>query len=230
MNKFYYTYGTEGQPFVGGWSTVIAPDLTTANILFRMAHPDKEQGFLNCASVYDEAHFKETEMYKTGNFDAKEREIIKLSVKVISSESETDNMDKIRAYDKPVREWATTLFESDLKELSTDEMTVTDAFIINNHLAHYLIGYFDHNAYGKTHVYKFYYDWDENKMSSIHSIECDEDGDVEETNTEIGNAAINGSYTNIPSQAASVKAMTELIKSVQKWCDKNKEKFKSKCT
>ena len=44
MPKFYFTYGTEGQPFVGGWTEVEAPDGHAACAAFRACHPDKTEG------------------------------------------------------------------------------------------------------------------------------------------------------------------------------------------
>ena len=61
MPKFYFTYGTDGQPFVGGWTEVEAPDRRAA-----------------CSSVYDEAWFKQTEMYRNGNFGVRCHERITL--------------------------------------------------------------------------------------------------------------------------------------------------------
>ncbi len=54
MPKFYFTYGSEGHPFYGGWTEVEAPDEDTACAAFQAAHPDKHKGFLNCSMVYDE--------------------------------------------------------------------------------------------------------------------------------------------------------------------------------
>lgn len=68
MAKFYFTYGTDGQPFAGGWTVVEAPDGHAACAAFRAYHPDKTDGLLNCSSVYDEEHFKLTEMCRRGNF------------------------------------------------------------------------------------------------------------------------------------------------------------------
>ncbi len=69
MPKFYFTYGSGGQPFVGGWTEVDAPDYHAACGAFRAFHPDKTEGLLNCSSVYDEAHFKLSEMNgPKGNF------------------------------------------------------------------------------------------------------------------------------------------------------------------
>lgn len=68
MPKFYFTYGTEGQPFFGGWTEVEATDSKAACAVFRVFHPDKTEGLLNCSSVYDEEQFKMTEMYQRSNF------------------------------------------------------------------------------------------------------------------------------------------------------------------
>ena len=42
--KYYFTYGTDGQPFVGGWTEVEAPNVNLACAVFRAVHPDKEPG------------------------------------------------------------------------------------------------------------------------------------------------------------------------------------------
>lgn len=58
MNKkYYFTYGTEGQPFVGGWTEVEAPNADMACAAFRAVHPDKVPGSLNCSSAYTEEFF-----------------------------------------------------------------------------------------------------------------------------------------------------------------------------
>ena len=67
MSTFYFTYGTDGQPFVGGWTEVEAPNRHAACAAFRAYHPDKTDGLLNCSSVYDEELFKLTEMCRRGN-------------------------------------------------------------------------------------------------------------------------------------------------------------------
>ncbi len=69
MPKFYFTYGTSGQPFSGGWTEVEAPDIKAACYFFRIFHPDKTDGILDCAWVYSEESFKRTEMAgPEGNF------------------------------------------------------------------------------------------------------------------------------------------------------------------
>lgn len=57
MDKFYFTYGSEGHPFVGGWTEVEARDERMACAAFRTVHPDKTEGFLDCCAVYDEERF-----------------------------------------------------------------------------------------------------------------------------------------------------------------------------
>lgn len=77
--KFYFTYGTSGQPFVGGWTEVEAPTRSAACQMFRVFHPDKTEGLLNCADVYDAHYFESCDMYINGNFGAKCHEVIKLT-------------------------------------------------------------------------------------------------------------------------------------------------------
>lgn len=67
METFYFTYGTSGHPFVGGWTKIEAPNAKAACALFRIFHPDKTEGLLNCASVYSEDSFFKTVMPKVGN-------------------------------------------------------------------------------------------------------------------------------------------------------------------
>lgn len=77
--KFYFTYGTDGkQPFVGGWTEVEASDLTLACEAFRLYHPDRTPGLLNCSSVYDEEQFRRTRMYTESNFGCRCHETITL--------------------------------------------------------------------------------------------------------------------------------------------------------
>lgn len=71
METFYFTYGLEGQPFVGGWTEIVAPDPKTAITAFRAFHPDKYEGILNCAFFYIGNDFKKTKMYENGNFGAR---------------------------------------------------------------------------------------------------------------------------------------------------------------
>ena len=77
MQRFFFTYGTEGHPFHGGWTEVQAPDIKTAQEIFRAYHPDKEPGLLNCGGVYTLEAFKKTSMAgEKGNFGSQCHEII----------------------------------------------------------------------------------------------------------------------------------------------------------
>ena len=68
MPRFYFTYGTSGQPFFGGWTEIEAPDMRAAAALFRSYHPDKTDGLLNCCCVYTEDVFSKSTMMVGGNF------------------------------------------------------------------------------------------------------------------------------------------------------------------
>lgn len=57
MKKYYFTYGSDGHPFVGGWTEVEAPNIHMACAAFRAVHPDKEPGVLNCCNAYTEENF-----------------------------------------------------------------------------------------------------------------------------------------------------------------------------
>ena len=81
MEKFFFTYGTEGQPYYGGWTEVIAPDRELACAAFRAIHPDKHEGYLNCSSVYSAADFNRTTMAgPKGNFHKFCHETITMTV------------------------------------------------------------------------------------------------------------------------------------------------------
>lgn len=84
MYKYYFTYGSEGHPFVGGWTEIEAPDMNSACSVFRMVHPNKSGDCLNCCSIYREDDFQRTTMAgPRGNIGAKCHEKIRLSVEVI---------------------------------------------------------------------------------------------------------------------------------------------------
>lgn len=87
MPKFYFTYGTEGHPFFGGWTEVEAPDRHAACAAFRAYHPDKTEGLLNCCSCYTEEDFKKTSMYQRpdGNFGHRCHETITLRRELLNN-------------------------------------------------------------------------------------------------------------------------------------------------
>lgn len=76
MLRFYFTYGSDGQPFSGGWTVVEAPNMASACAVFRAYHPDKTEGLLNCSDVYDEEHFMLSEMSATDNLGSRCHEVI----------------------------------------------------------------------------------------------------------------------------------------------------------
>ena len=94
MNNYYFTYGSEGQPFVGGWTRVIACNIHDAVDLFRKVHPDKTEGLLNCADYYTENQFYKTEMHLSGNLGSYEREVI-VKFKELSVEDKWDYLETI---------------------------------------------------------------------------------------------------------------------------------------
>ena len=76
MRNYFFTYGSEGQPFVGGWTRVIACNIQDAVDLFRKVHPDKIEGLLNCAAHYIDTQFYATSMWLKGNLGSYEQEVI----------------------------------------------------------------------------------------------------------------------------------------------------------
>lgn len=68
MLKFFFTYGSEGHDYEGGWTEITAPCMDDAVALFRGLHPSDD--CLRCAGVYTAKEFYNTRMYKSeaGNF------------------------------------------------------------------------------------------------------------------------------------------------------------------
>ena len=94
MRNYYFTYGSEGHPFVGGWTRVIACNIHDAVDLFRKVHPDKTEGFLNCAAHYIDTQFYKTSMWHKGNFGSYEQEVIVKSPE-LSVEDKWDYLETI---------------------------------------------------------------------------------------------------------------------------------------
>lgn len=65
--RYYFTYGSSGQPFRGGWTVVVAQNKALAVEIFRRHHPDKTPGIVNCAGIYREERFALTLMAQNGN-------------------------------------------------------------------------------------------------------------------------------------------------------------------
>ena len=84
MAKFYFTYGLEDQPFIGGWTEIEAPSREAACDCFRIIHPNKQGSrLINCSCIYAEEQFKKTAMFSFGNFGKKCHERITLTVERI---------------------------------------------------------------------------------------------------------------------------------------------------
>lgn len=79
MEKFYFTYGNHpNQPFEGGWTLIYAPNMASAQQIFKMYHPNPDgTTSLNCADFYSHAQFIQNGVYQTGNRGAKCHEIIR---------------------------------------------------------------------------------------------------------------------------------------------------------
>lgn len=65
LEKFYYTFAPDFRPYRNGWVIINAPNITTANALFRLLFPHPTyQDCLNCCSVYTEKQFEQTCMFQ----------------------------------------------------------------------------------------------------------------------------------------------------------------------
>lgn len=69
MNNYYITFGSEGQPFKGGWIIIEAENEAQAQKLFRAIYQplDSRDALLKYCSMYDERSFKSTMMYKNND-------------------------------------------------------------------------------------------------------------------------------------------------------------------
>lgn len=100
MKTYYFTYGrSETQPFNSGWTEIVADSAREALRLFDAIHPPVN-GIRPCAFVYDEDEFKQTEMYKSGNFGARcqERLVRTLPDPEIKKDSTVYKDDDIKAF------------------------------------------------------------------------------------------------------------------------------------
>jgi len=73
MNKYYFTFGSAGQIYKGGWIIVHAHDYADAENKFFAYYGDRayvtgyHSGMFNYAFCYEELAFRKTSMEKTGN-------------------------------------------------------------------------------------------------------------------------------------------------------------------
>lgn len=76
--KFYFTYGSSGMAYEGGWTEVEAPSKMAAVQAFTAFHR-AVNGITACSDIYTEAEFRKTGMLDGGNFGAKTREKITIT-------------------------------------------------------------------------------------------------------------------------------------------------------
>ena len=87
MKEFYFTYGCDHWAH-GGWTVVEADSDEEAIEAFCVYHPRKrESDCVPCGGIYDSETFKQTTMWRNGNFGKREVERITLTRTV------TDNVD-----------------------------------------------------------------------------------------------------------------------------------------
>lgn len=82
MNKYYFTFGSSGQVFEGGWVEIHADSLNEAQEKFVERYGDRAwklpwEKILNYAFHYTEEQFRETIMFTGDNFGSKCHEVIK---------------------------------------------------------------------------------------------------------------------------------------------------------
>lgn len=83
MAKFYFTYGSEGHDFKGGWTVVEAGNRYEAFDIFMAFHQRDENGNILFAGMYDEEEFAQTKMAKNGNLGAYAHESIVVNRKIL---------------------------------------------------------------------------------------------------------------------------------------------------
>ena len=86
MQKFYFTYSLQGQPFKGGWTIVRASSAEVSIKAFEIFHPVGNGKIFNFAAMYTEDQFKQTKMRHNGNFGAYTQEFIDIYRTVIDEE------------------------------------------------------------------------------------------------------------------------------------------------
>lgn len=82
MERFYFTFGTVGHPYVGGWTVVDAPNRDLACDAFRLHHKDKVTGMIHCSGIYSQKEFSRTRMEDEGNYGCRAQEYIKVNVEL----------------------------------------------------------------------------------------------------------------------------------------------------
>ena len=81
MQRFYFTFGYNPDfPYQNGWVEVLAKDREKAVEIYKIVFGESKEGYVNCAGIYDEIHFKQSDMYKNGNFGAKCHAVISIKI------------------------------------------------------------------------------------------------------------------------------------------------------
>lgn len=65
--KYFITFGSEGQPFKGGWIEVYAESESQARKLYNAVFPPNELGFARFSGCYSKGQFEKTKMYEKGS-------------------------------------------------------------------------------------------------------------------------------------------------------------------
>ena len=80
LNEYFFLYADNKRfPYKAGWTRVLAPDFNTADAIFNAYHPGTINGLTSCASVYEGDLFRQTSIFKTGNYGEFEHETITAS-------------------------------------------------------------------------------------------------------------------------------------------------------
>lgn len=100
MEKFYFTYGNHpNQPFEGGWTLIYAPNMASAQQIFKMYHPNPDgTKSMNCCAFYTHEEFVQEKMFLTGNRGAFCHEVI------CPKPPETSDMETLASRDKRLME------------------------------------------------------------------------------------------------------------------------------
>ena len=80
LNEYFFLYADNKRfPYKAGWTRVLAPDFNAAEAVFNAYHPGTVEGLTNCATVYEGELFRQTNIFKTGNYGEFEHETIAAS-------------------------------------------------------------------------------------------------------------------------------------------------------
>lgn len=80
LNEYFFLYADNKRfPYKAGWTRVLAPDFNAAEAVFNAYHPGTVEGLTSCASVYEGDLFRQTNIFKTGNYGEYEHETIAAS-------------------------------------------------------------------------------------------------------------------------------------------------------